>query len=684
MNRYISIAILLSLVSSAIAQIDIPKTKKTLKADAVYETNELLKALELYKDAYTKAETKEEKAYIMFQRGQIQRMTLEYKKAAARYKSAIQKDYPDPIVHFYYASMLQATMNYEEALSEFQLYDKLVPNDSLAALGIKSCRASVEWVKSPTRYQIDNLKDLNSRESDFAATFGNALGTEVVFTSGRKRDGLSKISKVTGQYYTSIFEIYQNRAGEWEEVKALNDTINSKFDDGSPSFSSDYNTMYFTRCKTVKDVYLGCQIYKGERQPGEYFQSAEFVPVVADSLSIGQPSISKDGLTLYFASDMPGGFGGRDIWKVERDGPSAPFGKPINMGPTINTVGNELYPYIRDNGVLYFASDYHPGMGGMDIFRAIPKGDDWVIYNMKYPINSSADDFAISYKQGKEEGLFTSSRKLTEITQADGSILEIKSRGLDDIYSFILPIMEFSLTGIISDVVSSDFIQDAVVEIYGDDGSEMTIQTGEEGRFKYTLKKDVDYIYIVKKEGYLNGRGAVSTMDLDDSKHFKQQTQLAKIGEPIALDNIFYDFGKWTLTDSSKIELQKLVKILNDNPNITIELASHTDMIGDDASNIILSQKRAQSVVDFLIENGIAADRLTAKGYGETKPQTISDIMAKKLPFSSGVVLTAEFIEQLKTDDSEDALKKVDLANQINRRTEFSVVSTRYIPDIDE
>jgi len=682
MNRVLSIFLFLVIAASTVYAQDFKKTKKTIKADFVYETNELLKALELYKDAYSKAASKPEKAYIMFQRAEIHRKTLNYKKAAARYKSAIQKEYYDPIAIYYYANMLQTMMKYDDALAQYLEYSKKVPNDSLTEMGIKSCEVSSAWMKNPTRYRIENLRKINSRKSDNSATYGNALGTEVVFTSGRERDGFSKINKVTAQSYTSIFEVYQNRAMEWEEVKPLNDTINSKFDDGSPSFSADYTSMYFTRCRTVKNVYLGCQIYKGKRQPGEYFSSVEYVPIVADSLSVGQPSISKDGRTLYFASDMPGGIGGRDIWKVERESASGSWGEPINMGATINTVGNELYPNARDNGMLYFASDYHPGMGGLDIFRAIPKGDDWVIYNMKFPINSSADDFAITFKEDSENGLFTSSRKITEIPQEDDKPIIIKSRGLDDIYAFELPVMEFSLTGIITDITTGKFINEAIVEVYGDDGSEITIKTGSEGRFKYTLKKDVDYMYLIKKEGYLYGKSSVSHMDLDDTKHFKQEITITQVGAPIELENTFYEFGKWELTESSKKELEKLVTILNENPNITIELAAHTDMVGNDAANQALSQKRAQSVVDFLISKNIQADRLTAKGYGEAIPQTISAKIAQNSSFKEGDVLSPEFIEALSGDDDEQTKALQEKAHQINRRTEFKVISTRYIPDL--
>jgi len=302
---------------------------------------------------------------------------------------------------------------------------------------------------------------------------------------------------------------------------------------------------------------------------------------------------------------------------------------------------------------------------------------------MKYPINSSADDFAITFKKGEEKGLFSSSRKITEIPQKEGDPITIKGRGKDDIYSFVLPVMEFTLTGIVSDMTSKKTISNAIVNIYGDDGSEMTIKTGIEGRFKYRLKKDVDYIYIVKHKGYLNSKGTVSTMDLDDTKHFKQNITMAKIGDPIKLDNTFYDFGKWTLTESSKKELEKLVKILNDNPNITIELGAHTDMVGDEKSNQILSQKRAQSVVDFLISKGIKADRLSAKGYGESMPQKVTKEIAAHSHFKENDILSPDFIKNLQGANEEETKALQEEANQINRRTEFRITSTRYIPDPD-
>lgn len=675
--------VLFSLVALIGYSQEIPKSKKTLKADEAFSFNELTRALELYKGAFQDSDSKLEKAYINFQEGEIHRLTLDYKKAITKYKAAIQKNYPDPKANLYLATMLQAVMIYDEALAQYRIYNEKSHGDSLARMGIRSCEASVEWMKNPTRYQITNLKEVNSKGSDFAPAYANSLGTEVMFSSSREIDGFTKINKATGQFYTSIFEIYQNRAGEWEELKPLNDTINTRSDNGSPSFTADYNSMFFTRCKSVKDVFLGCQIYEGKRRLDEHFFAATYVPLVADSLSVGQPSISADGLTLYFASDMPGGYGGRDIWMATREGVGSMFGKPIHMGPIINTVGNELYPYIHTDGTLYFSSDYHPGMGGLDVFRALPKGESWVIFNMKFPINSSADDFGIVFKKGKEEGLFSSSRKTTEIPNGTEKPFEIKAKGRDDIYTFVLPVLEFSLTGTVVDGTSKKTLPNAIVQIFGDDGSEITIQTSEEGRFKYTLKKDVEYIYLVKKEGYLFGKGKVSTMDLDKSEHFKQQIALSELGQPIEIANTFYEFGKWTLTEGTKKELEKLVDILNENPNITIELASHTDMIGDEASNQILSQKRAQSVVDFLIEKGIDAERLTAKGYGKSKPQTVSAVQATNGFFKEGTVLTPEFVESLTAEDEVKTAALKEEANKINRRTEFKVLSTRYIPNIE-
>jgi peptidoglycan-associated lipoprotein len=667
-------------------------SKQTKKADEAFKYYEYFAAIELYKEAYSKAENKPEKAYITFQIAQCYRFINDTRKAEVKYKSAIAKKYEDPIAYLYYADMLKINEKYSEAEIQYKEYLKHVPDDPLGLLGVKSCALAAEWYENPTRYKIDNIKEINSKQSDFAPAFANDDYRLLYFTSTRKGIHPEKINKVTGQNFTDIFETKFNNKEEWEEPTPLNDTINSTSDEGTPFLSKDGTNMYFVRCKVDKKEKLGCMIYTSNRPAGGEWTTTEVIPIAADSISVGQPSVTADQCTLYFVSS---GFrksrGMRDIWMITRLKPTEPWGEPQNLGDEINTVGNEMYPYIRDNGVLYFASDGHPGMGGLDIFKAVKDSTDkWVVSNMKYPINSSADDFGITFKGETEEGFFTSSRKeTTNLKDDEGYPLRIRSRGSDDIYYFELPPLEFSLKGTIMDKESDDPIEEAKIKLIGSDGTMVENTSNEKGKFKFKLIEGNDYLYVVKKEGYLNGKGKLSTNNMEDSRRFMPDIYLSQIGKPIEIENIFYEFAKWDLTEESTKSLKELVQILNDNGNITIELGAHTDMIGNENSNNILSQKRAESVVKYLIDNDIPEDRLTAHGYGESVPKTITKKIAAKYDFlNEGDVLTPDFIKDFEEkakaaeepEDEDFIQEKIDIMNQLNRRTEFKVTSTKYIP----
>lgn len=690
--KYCLLLVLILLISTnTFAQ----RTKLTKKADDAFLSYEYFNAIELYKEAYSKETSKPEKAYQTFQIAQCYRFINETAKAEAKYASAIAKKYEDPIAYLYYADMLKTNEKYKEAVDQYKAYLALVPGDTLAEMGVISCSLSAKWYENPTRYEIANVKELNTKQSDYAPAFAKEDYSVLYFTSTRKGFHPEKINKVTGQNFTDLFESNYSKKEYWEEPKPLNDTINSPFDEGTPSLTKDGTTMFFVRCRIVRGEQIGCQIYTATRPAGGEWTTTEVVPISADSVSVGQPSISDDECTLYFvANSMKKGIGQRDIWKIEREKTSKPWGDPINLGPQINTTGNEMYPYIREDGTLYFASDGHPGMGGIDIFRAKQdSAGNWTVENMKYPINSSADDFGIIFKGMTEEGYFTSSRKqTTNLFTEEGAPITIRGRGSDDIYSFVLPPMEFSLRGFVYDDDTGDPVFEADVQLVGSDGTMIKAKTNDKGRFKFKLAENNDYLYIVTKEGYLKGKGKLTTNNMEDSKKFRPDVRLAKIGKPIEIDNIFYEFGKWDLTEDSKLALKELVDILNNNGNITIELAAHTDSVGIPQANDALSQKRAESVVKFLIESGIAKDRLTAKGYGESVPKTISKRVAEQYPYlNEGDVLTPKFIKSVKDAalakasaevevDEDEVQKMVDMMNQLNRRTEFTVTSTKYIP----
>ncbi len=675
------------------------QSRKAKRADMHFESKEYFLALDLYKEAYKDSKDKPEKAYLTFRLAECYRFINNTKKAEIKYKSCIKKQYSNPIAVLYFADMLKKNEKYTEAVEQYAAYVKLIPDDIRGTMGLESCELAEKWRATPTRYMIANIKEFNTKEMEFTPAYVSDDYKELYFTSTRKKDNFTKFNNVSGQNFTDIFSSKLDRKGEWSEPEPVVDTINSPYDEGSPSMSSDYRSMYFTRCRVKRGELLGCQIFKGVRSAGEDWSSTEMMQIVDDSINVGHPAISKDELTMYFVATMARGYGQTDIYKVVRKTKGGRWGSPINLGPDINTIGNEVYPFIREDGTLFFSSDYHLGMGGLDIFKATKNGKkSWKIENVKYPINSYSDDFAIIFKGNEEEGFFTSTRKITELPTDPPTI--IRGKGGDDIYSFILPPINFVLEGTIKDESTDEPIDGATIKFYGSDGTDITLTTDSLGEYKYRLSSETDYVFKVSKKGYLNGKGKETTETQIYSKTFENNIYLSQIDKPVEIQNILYDFGKWELREESKPALEKLVDVLKNNPNITIELGSHTDKVGEAKANIILSQKRAQAVIDYLIEYGINKDRLTAKGYGESVPKILNLRIAKESRFEYGDTMNLEFVNTLEvnlknyiatTEDLEEKKVKkmavlqarIDEANQINRRTEFKVISTKYISEID-
>jgi len=652
---YLFLLSLLVLAVPATAQ----KKEKDRKAEAAYEAGEYFKAIDLYKDAYNKVSDKDKKTEIIFMIGECYRITGDPKQAEMWYKKAVQKEYQDPVLYLRYGQALMENEKYDDALEQFKKYQELIPDDPRGNMGIESCRASVQWMASPTGYIVENMKFFNSNQRDFSPAYANSDFTEVLFTSTRDDATGNSVHGATGENFADIFSSTLDRKGKWS-VPVPVEALNSEFEDGTPCFSKDFSTIYFTRCKKGKSQRLGCQIYTATKNDQEYTEP-EPLKLVDDSITVGHPAISADGLTLYFVSDMPGGIGEKDIWYVTRETIADDWGKPVNAGEQINTPGNEMFPFIHADGTLYFSSDSRVGLGGLDIFKA--NRDEtgiWVLENMKPPINSSSDDFGIVFEAELERGFFTSDRK---------------GRGNDEIFSFVLPPLIFSVKGVIKDERTDKVISGAKVKSVGSDGITIETTTGEDGAFRFMLKPTTDYVFIASSKGYLNGKQRESTKGLETSQEFDVAIRLSSINQVIELPNIFYEFAKWDLTPESMVSLDNLVETLNDNPSVTIELMSHTDSRGAPADNEELSQKRAQSVVDYLISKGIAADRLEAKGYGESQPKVVDEKIVAQYPFLKiGDVLTESFINQLGDPEMEEK------AHQVNRRTEFRVLSTDYIP----
>ncbi|MFZ2339893.1 MAG: OmpA family protein [Bacteroidales bacterium] len=633
--------------------------KKADRAYAAFNAGEYYEAIDQFKDAYSKSKNADKsfRTELGYMVAESYRLTNDPRNAETWYRLAVRSATSKPEAQYWLAESLKKTGKYQQAIEEFRKYKQVAPSDSRADQQIRACELSLEWERNPEAYRVEELKDLNSRFSDFSPAYGRDDFGVVYFTSSRDDAAGSKTHGATGQSFTDIFESRIDKKSKWSTPIPVDD-LNSDSEDGTPSFTSDYMQVFFTRCEAGKREKKGCVIMVSKRS-GDKWGDAEDTGILPDSLVAAHPSISSDGLTLYFVSDMPGGSGLKDIYYVNRNDESDSWSTPRNLGTDINTPGNELFPHIRDDGTLYFASDGHIGMGGLDIFKAVPQPDgSWVVQNMKAPINGFADDFGISFESGNEKGIFSSTRK---------------GRGNDDLYTFELPPLRFNVTGLVKDEKTGQPIQGSVVRLIASDGSNLQAETGQGGDFKFSLRQDVDYIFLASKQGYLNGKERETTKNQEKSRDFMVTIPLTAIDKPIELPNIFYDFGKWDLRPESMVSLDKLVETLNDNSNVTIELMSHTDSRDTEEYNLDLSQKRAQSVVQYLIEKGIAVDRLSARGYGESTPKVVDAATAEQNPFlKEGTSLTEQFINTLASEEQKE------IAHQINRRTEFRVLRTDY------
>ena len=635
--------------------------RKSERAYSSFTAGEYYDAIDRFKDAYSKTNKSDKNARteLVFMIAECYRLTNDPKNAETWYKLAVKSSFSKPEAQLYLAESIKKNGKYQQAIDEFKKYKQVSPGDSRADQEIRSCELAIEWQRNPESYKVEELKELNSKESDFAPAYARDDFGVVYFTSSRDDAAGNKTHGATGQSFTDIFESRVDKKSKWSTPVPVAG-INSDFEEGTPAFSSDFKELFFTRCEAGKRERKGCEIMVSKRNADKWSEPKN-IGILPDSVVAAHPALTPDGLTLYFVSDIPGGSGKKDIWKSTRGRGGDAWSKPVNLGPDINTTGDELFPYFREDGTLYFSSDGLIGMGGLDIFKAKPQPDgSWAVQNMKPPINSFADDFGIIFEDGEERGIYSSTRK---------------GKGNDDLYSFELPPLKFNVTGLVKDEKTGAVITGSLVQLIASDGSNLQAETGSSGDFKFALKADVDYIFLASKRGYLNGKEKETTKGQEKSREFMVTILLTPIDKPIELPNILYDFGKWDLKPESMVSLDKLVETLLDNPNVTIELMSHTDSRDTEEYNQQLSQKRAQAVVQYLIDKGIAAERLSPKGYGESTPKIVDAEIAKQNPFlKAGTPLTEQYINSLGSDEQKE------IAHQINRRTEFRVLRTDFEP----
>lgn len=662
--------------------------RRIKRADKKFAIGEYYNAGEIYKSCYSRLSTKKDrelKGYVAFRQGECYRL-INHPRAANAYQSALRCKYhlQDSIIFLRTGQVLQYQGKYKDAAKSYDLYLQSHPDDYVARAGKYACTKIDEWKKEGSRYKVSEAKEFNQkRTSNFAPMFIGDNTDALMFTSNRQekqKGGMKKLkrpSNVTGQQLFQLYQTRKNAAGEWESIELAeglygddesqqeNDSTGGGKQSGSAemgvcSFTRDGRLMFFTYSKPINGKDLGAKICSSERASGEWGEAQE-VKIFADStITVGHPALCPTGDTLYFVSDAPGGQGGKDIWMAELEGDQWVNPQPLSAG--INTSADEMYPYVHADGTLYFSSNGHPGYGGLDIFKAtrdttVQDSVVWILYNMGSTFNGMGDDFGITFAGNSQDGFFSSNKG--------------DKKGFDKIYRFWLPEMEFFAEGLITDEAGNP-IADAKLRLVGSDGTNSKINARRDGTYKIKLKRDVKYVMLVTARGHLNDKEKWDTKGLKDSKTYTMNFALNPISRPVKMDNVFYEFGRWELTKASETELEKLVKLLNDNPNITIELSAHTDMKGNEEFNQELSQKRAQSCCDYLIKHGIEKERLTPVGYGKSKPVMADKAIHAKYPFIPvDQVLDEAFITKLKADQQE-------ICNQINRRTEFKVLKTTY------
>lgn len=655
MKAHFTIYVLFLLIVSSLYSC---KSAKLSDAEEKQRIGEYYEAAAIYRKVYTKTSPKKRdlRGYIAYRMAECNRLINNTAKATSAYMNAIRYDYPDSTVYLRMGQMLQKTGRYPEAIKNYDIYMENDPSNLLAINGIQGCELAPGWKKNPTRYEVRRMDKFNSRRGEFSPMLAGDKYDQLYFASSRSKDKNAKVSAITGQNNNNLFLVKQDEKGAWLAPVELEDEVNTEYDEGTPSFSPDGNTMYYTYCAQDPEGPRTAEIYISTRSSAKWGKGTR-ATIVKDSVTaLGHPSISPDGKYLYFVSDAVGGFGGKDIFRARVAGND--FGPMENLGEEINTPGDEMFPYVRDSVTLYFASNGHPGMGGLDLFKATQDSTGkWNVENLGAPINSMGDDFGITFAGKEERGFFCSNRN--------------DARGYDHIYSFELPTITIFIEGIVNDVDEYP-IEDATVRIVGKDGLNVKVPVKKDGTYRVELERDIRYVMMASARGYLNQNYELHTGPEEKNETYIVDFFLSPISKPVVIDNIFYDFDKATLRPESKKALDEMIKMLNDNPNVTIELGAHTDRKGTDQYNERLAQRRAQSVVDYLIAGGIEAARLEAKGYGESVPKTINKKMAKQFDFlKEGDVLTEEFILALPPEQQE-------IADQINRRTEFKVLRTNY------
>lgn len=633
--------------------------KNLKKGEKFLSLGEYYDAADQFKQAYTKTPPKERenRGKLALKMARCYNKINATPKAENAYRNAIRYNQASLDDRLAYARLLLKNGEYKQAEKEFRILVDSMPDNILAQNGLKSAQMAPVWKKAGSRYQVKKMDVFTSRRADYSPMLLGDEYEQLYFTSTRNEAQGDELSGITGTKAGDIFYSEKDDKGKWSRPEAIATGLNTDYDEGACCFTPDGKEMYLTQCVTDPASPRFAQIVTSSRSDAAWGK-VQKLEITQDTLSTyAHPAISPDGEWLYFVSDMPGGMGGYDIWRV-RITPSG-LGGVENLGAPINTPGDEMFPTFRPNGDLYFSSNGHIGMGGLDIYiaRIDEKTQQYKIEHPGYPLNSEADDFGMTFEGPHNRGFFSSNRK-------DG-------RGYDHIYSFNNPEIVTTMKGWVYEKDGYE-LPAAQVMVVGNDGTYRKLPVKSDGSFTLPIHPEVDYLVMASCKGFLNHKEELRIDSAKESKEYVLQFPLASISAPVLIDNIFYDFDKATLTPASTQALDKLVALLKENSHVTIELSAHCDYKGNSEYNKRLSQRRAQSVVDYLIAHGIEKDRLTPVGYGKERPKTIRRKLTEKYPWlKEDDVLTQDFILKQTREHQE-------ICNQLNRRTEFKVLRTTY------
>ena len=613
------------------------------KADKFYNNFEYAFAIDHYKKALEMESTLKSTEKL----AECCRLTNNSKEAEVWYGKALTYPGYDPVNIYYYAEALRSNGKYPQAKAQYLLYGEKVPGEITKVNRlIQSCDLATQWMSKPEPIDVENQVLLNSSGTDYSMAY---YADEIIFVSDRsQREAYDLDKNKAGGPENSYSKIYTARKDSattgWKDVIDISEVINTKYHNGPAVFSKNANLIYFTRAKMVRkknrnvnndptswvkkenpEFINHLEIYLATKEGDTWTNIKPFTYNNVTEYSVGHPALSADGRMLYFVSDMPGGFGETDIYFCEKTS-EGNWSKPVNLGKEINTTGKELFPVINEDSILYFASNGHMGMGGLDMFAAKGSYSKWMsVANLKYPFNSPKDDFGILFDKTSTSGYFSSNRD-------DGA-------GSDDIYSFTLKKTVIPASCVLSgfalelnpnknEINKETPLAEVLLRLYKDGESiPVEIYSDSEGRFFFDLQQGSIYEIKGLKEGYFTQVDTIiadcqspedsiqKTLFFKSTKQDKPKNEKAAY----ALKNIYYDLDKSNIKYDAAKELDNIVNLLARNPQIIIELNSHADSRASDEYNLELSQRRAQAAANYMISKGIDENRIVAKGYGRSR-----------------------------------------------------------------